>query len=141
VSRWFQEHPNGLDDSSWSNPMSAPGRAFMKCPGLIVPIGGSAGGSIDPQQRDRMLADVPPTLRDCDCKMDVEAVKAGLWAEFGRYDKVPTLTRTVLFATKGTAGAVEVNAGAGESWEKIAPRVAAAAAKHSPVVLGIATSP
>lgn len=141
VSRWFEENPRGFDDMSWSKPLSVPGRAFMKCPELIVPIGGSAGDSIDSQQRNRMLADVPPTLRECDCKMDVEAVKAAIWAEYRRYEKVPTLTHTVLIGTRGTAGAIDVRAGAAETWDKMAARVASAADKHSPIVFAVATAP
>jgi hypothetical protein len=141
VSRWFQQHPNSVADSSWSKPLAAPSRAFIQCPEVIVPIGASAGESVDPSQRTRMLADLPPTLRKCDCKVDLEAVKAALWAEYGRYENAPTLTHTVLLGTKGAPGVVDVQASGGETWEKAAPRVVAAAAKHLPVVFSVATSP
>lgn len=141
VSRWFVQHPKSFDDSSWSKPLSVPGRAFMQCPGVVAPIGASAGDSIDSLQRNRMLTDLPPTIRKCDCKVDVEAVKAALWAEYGRYENVPTLTHTVLVAAKGAAGAVDIQGSAGETWEKMAPRVAAAAAKHTPVAFDVTTPP
>ena len=141
ISRYFQEHPHSVKDSSWSKPFTAPSRAFLQCPDVIVSIGATSGESLDPSQRTRMLAELPPSIRQCHCKVDVEEVKAALWAEYQRYDMVPTLTHTVLVGTKGAAGVVTVEASAVEPWEKVAPRVAAASAKHTPIALGVTTSP
>ena len=141
ISRYFQEHPQSVKDSSWSKPFTAPSRAFLQCPDVIVSIGATSGESLDPSQRTRMLAELPPSIRQCHCKVDVEEVKAALWAEYQRYDMVPTLTHTVLVGTKGAAGVVTVEASAVEPWEKVAPRVTAASAKHSPIALGVTTSP
>ncbi len=141
VSRWFQEHPQGVDDSSWSKPLAVPTRAFLQCPEVVVAIGASSGRSLDASGRARILADLPPEIRKCACKVDVEAVKAALWAEYRRYDRLPTLTHTVLVGTKGAAGVVGVEAGAAEPWEKVAPRVTAASAKHTPIAFGVAASP
>jgi hypothetical protein len=51
------------------------------------------------------------------------------------------LTHAIQPGTKGAAGVVEVTATASETWEKVAGRVAEAAAKHLPIVFGLATSP
>ncbi len=141
ISRYFQEHPQSVKDQSWSKPFTAPTRAFLQCPEVVVSIGATSGESLDPSQRTRMLAELPPSIRECHCKVDVEEVKAALWAAYQRYDKAPTLTHTVLVGTRGAAGVVAVEASAVESWEKVAPRVTAASAKHSPIFLGVATSP
>ena len=52
-----------------------------------------------------------------------------------------TMKRIRRVATKGAAGVVTVEASAVEPWEKVAPRVAAASAKHTPIALGVTTSP
>lgn len=141
VSQWFQEHPHSVADGSWSKPLTPPTRALFSCPDVVVSIGATRGESIDPSQRTRILAELPPSLRKDGCKCDVEAVKATLWAAYGRYERVPTLTQTVLVGKKGAVGVAVVEASADEPWEKVVPRVTAASAKHVPVAFGVATSP